>query len=85
MSYRQTTFVLVLGSAIAVAAAGCGGGGSKESESAKTACKAAATTKPTGLPAAFPVPGELTFTQATKDGPTVVTSCQPRPAPSSFR
>lgn len=72
MSYRQTTFVLVLGSAIGIAAAGCGGGGSKESESAKTACKAAATTKPTGLPAAFPVPGELTFTQATKDGPTVV-------------
>ena len=72
MSYRQTTFVLVLGSAIAAAATGCGGGGSKESKSAKTACKAAATTKPTGLPAAFPAPGELTFTQATKDGPTVV-------------
>lgn len=72
MSYRQTTLVLVLGSTIAIATAGCGGGGDKESEGAKTACKAAATTKPTGLPAAFPVPGELTFTQATKDGPTVV-------------
>jgi hypothetical protein len=58
--------------------AGCGGDDKKAgsassgSEGAKTACKAPATTKPTGLPAAFPVPGELTFTQVRKDGPTVV-------------
>jgi len=72
MSYRHTALVLLLGSTLALAAAGCGGEGEKESEGAKTACKAAALTKPTGLPAAFPVPGELTFTQAQKDGPTVV-------------
>ena len=58
--------------AVALLAAGCGGGGNKESEGAKTACKAAATTQPTGLPAAFPVPGELTFTELRKDGPTIV-------------
>ena len=69
------TYRVVLAGAVAslavMTAAGCGGGGDKESEGSKTACKAAAITK-TGLPAAFPVPGELTFTQATKDGPTVV-------------
>jgi hypothetical protein len=58
--------------AVALLAAGCGGGGKKESEGAKTACKTAATTQPTGLPAAFPVPGELTFTEVRKDGPTNV-------------
>ena len=62
---------------IALFAAGCGDGDSesekeKESEGARTACVAPATTKPTGLPAAFPVPGELTVTEARKDGPTVV-------------
>jgi hypothetical protein len=41
-------------------------------ESAATACKAPATSQPTGLPAAFPVPGELTFTSVRKDGPTIV-------------
>jgi ABC-type glycerol-3-phosphate transport system substrate-binding protein len=58
--------------AIALLAAGCGGSGDKESEGAKTDCKAEATTKPTGLPAAFPVPGELTFTDVRRDGPTIV-------------
>jgi hypothetical protein len=72
--------------ALAMLAPGCGGsdkksagGGTtestaaaKESEGANTACKAPATTKPTGLPAAFPVPGELTVTQVRKDGPTIV-------------
>ena len=58
--------------AITVLAAGCGGGESGESESAATACKAPATSQPTGLPAAFPVPGELTFTSVRKDGPTIV-------------
>ena len=65
--------------AMATLAAGCGsdkksGEGDKggESESARTACKAAATSKPTGLPAAFPVPGELTVTQVRTDGPTRV-------------
>jgi hypothetical protein len=63
----------------AVMVAGCGGGDEnesgekeKESERAKTACKAPVTTKPTGLPAAFPAPGELNFTQVRKDGPTIV-------------
>jgi hypothetical protein len=58
--------------AIALVAAGCGGGGKKESEAGKTECRKEATTKPTGLPAAFPVPGELTFTDVRKDGPTLV-------------
>ena len=71
--------------ATGVFAAGCGGGNdsssttgstgaasSEETENAKTACKAPATSKPTGLPAAFPAPGELTVTQVRKDGPTIV-------------
>ena len=63
--------------AMALFAAGCGDDDSSdeekaESEGAKTACKAPATTKPTGLPAAFPIPGELTITQVRKDGPTNV-------------
>src|SRR3954452_24367969 len=41
-------------------------------ESARIACKKPATAKSTGLPAAFPVPGELTVTEVRKDGPTVV-------------
>ncbi len=70
-----------VGMAGALLAAGCGGGDKKESatrpdpgesEGARTACKAPATTKPTGLPAAFPVPGELTVTQVRKDGTTDV-------------
>lgn len=44
----------------------------RESEGSKTACKAPATTDETGLPAAFPMPGELTVTQVRKDGPTNV-------------
>jgi hypothetical protein len=63
-------FAALLG--VALLAAGCGGSGDKESEGAKTECKADATTKPTGLPAAFPVPGELTFTEVRRDGPTIV-------------
>ncbi len=65
--------------AIALFAVGCGdddkkpvAAGNEESEGAKTACKAPATTKATGLPAAFPIPGELTITEARKDGPTNV-------------
>ena len=58
-------------------AAGCGGSDNKkssdsESESASTACKASALKGASGLPAAFPIPGELTLTKTTKDGPTVV-------------
>jgi len=64
--------------ATAALAAGCGSSDKKSSDadagesSAKTTCRVAATTKPTGLPAAFPVPGELTITQVRKDGPTIV-------------
>jgi hypothetical protein len=57
--------------AIALLATGCGGG-DEESESGKTECRTEATTKPTGLPAAFPVPGEVTFTEVRQDGPTRV-------------
>jgi hypothetical protein len=56
---------------VAVAAAGCGGG-DKESEGAKRACKGDATTAATGLPAAFPIPGEVTITLVRTDGPTKV-------------
>jgi hypothetical protein len=78
--------IAVLVIVIVVFVAGCGGSkkGSAEkaatptespraeAEGARTACKAPATTKPTGLPAAFPIPGELTISQVRKDGPTVV-------------
>ena len=76
MTYRRLALVLLLGLAVAIVAAGCGdaeqSSSSGESEGSATACKAAATSAPTGLPAAFPVPGELTFTGARKDGPTNV-------------
>jgi hypothetical protein len=71
MSYRVVAVGAVAALAVVIAA-GCGGGEDKESEGATTACKAAVLKKASGLPAAFPVPGELTLTQATKDGPTVV-------------
>ncbi|MEA2144931.1 MAG: hypothetical protein QOG59_518 [Solirubrobacteraceae bacterium] len=65
--------------AIAVFAAGCGSGSKKsgttagtQAERIRTACNAPANTKPTGLPAAFPLPGELTVTHVRKDGPTIV-------------
>jgi hypothetical protein len=65
--------------ALTVAVAGCGGDkkdsgadADQQTEGAKIACKAPATAKPTGLPAAFPVPGELTITEVRKDGPTNV-------------
>jgi hypothetical protein len=61
--------------AAAFFATGCGESESekeKESEGARTACKAPAATDETGLPAAFPIPGELTITQVRKDGPTNV-------------
>ena len=76
MTYRRIGLAMLLGLVAAIAAAGCGkaeqsSGG--ESESSKAPCKAAATrSKPTGLPAAFPVPGELTFTEVRKEGPTNV-------------
>ena len=76
MTYRRMALALPLGLAVTIIAAGCGdaekssSGG--ESEGSKLACKAAATSAPTGLPAVFPVPGELTFTEVRKDGPTIV-------------
>jgi hypothetical protein len=75
MTYRRIGLVLLLGLVVSIAAAGCGDAqksSSAEPESSKAACKAAATNRPTGLPAAFPVPGELTFTEVRKDGPTNV-------------
>jgi hypothetical protein len=58
--------------AVALVVAGCGGDGEKESEGARTDCRTEATSDPTGLPAAFPMPGELTVTEVRKDGPTNV-------------
>ena len=73
--------------ATGVFAAGCGGddnnsstsapaatqtqAAGSESEGAKLACKGQAI-QDSGLPAAFPAPGELTFTQSRKDGPSTV-------------
>jgi hypothetical protein len=63
---------------IGLFAAGCGDDEKSESEGAeseggaKVACVADATTDETGLPAAFPIPGELTVTEVRKDGPTNV-------------
>jgi hypothetical protein len=62
--------------ALGLFAAGCGDddksseGG--ESEGAKTACKADALSGDSGLPAAFPIPGELTLTETSKDGPSTI-------------
>jgi hypothetical protein len=64
----------------ALLAQGCGSGSNEgtdsgakqEADSAKTTCKAPATSRKTGLPAAFPIPGEMTVTQVRKDGPTIV-------------
>ena len=67
----RVTLLFAAVPAIALLAAGCGGG-DKESERAKTECRKEATSQPTGLPAAFPVPGEVTFTQVRRDGPTIV-------------
>jgi hypothetical protein len=58
--------------AVTLIAAGCGGDGEQESESARTECKREATSRPTGLPAAFLFPGELTITEVLKHGPTNV-------------
>jgi hypothetical protein len=62
---------------IGMFAAGCGDDeGENESGASaggtKTACVADAATGETGLPAAFPIPGELTVTEVRKDGPTNV-------------
>jgi hypothetical protein len=58
---------------LALLAAGCGNSsGTKESEGPKAACKKTPLTGDTGLPAAFPAPGELHFTQKRQDGPTLV-------------
>ena len=51
--------------AVVVLAAGCGG-----EKVSRTACKAPATSASTGLSASFPVAAELTFTAASKDGPS---------------
>jgi hypothetical protein len=76
MSRRQLSAFAALAGLLVLVAAGCGGGGEKEEsaaeEGAKTACKAPATTEATGLPAAFPIPGELTLTSVRKDGPSNV-------------
>jgi hypothetical protein len=70
---RRSLVLPALLLALLAVAAGCGGSSaSQASEGAKLACKAPATDQPTGLPAAFPVPGELTFTEVRKDGPTNV-------------
>ena len=76
MTYRRILLASLLGLLLAIFAAGCGdaekssSGG--ESEEGKAACRAPATTDPTGLAAEFPVPGEVTFTAVRKDGPTNV-------------
>jgi hypothetical protein len=62
---------LLLG--VALLAAGCGSADKGEaSERAATACKGPALSGDSGLPAAFPIPGELTLTQTREDGPSTV-------------
>src|SRR3954452_16707535 len=41
-----------------------------EEKEAKSTCKEAATSKPTGLPSSFPKPAQLTITAVRKEGPT---------------
>src|SRR4051812_2604247 len=41
-----------------------------EEEEAKSSCREPATSKPTGLPASFPKPEQLTITGVRKEGPT---------------
>ena len=43
-----------------------------ESEGARSACTGGDVVRNTGLPAAFPAPGELKITTVRKDGPTIV-------------
>jgi hypothetical protein len=76
---NRTNAAIMATLALAVLAAGCGGSDKSSSSSSgtqsgriRTACNAPANTKPTGLPADFPLPGELTITTVRKDGPTVV-------------
>jgi hypothetical protein len=73
---RRSMSVGMAAGVMSLLATGCGGDkkdskGSSDAES-RTACKAPAASKPTGLPAAFPIPGELTISQVRKDGPTNV-------------
>ncbi|HZO61767.1 MAG TPA: hypothetical protein VFB35_02185 [Gaiellaceae bacterium] len=73
----RARFVLIAGVLLGAVllAAGCGSSGEdkdKESEGARTACKAPALSGDSGLPAAFPIPGELTLTRTRKDGPSTV-------------
>jgi hypothetical protein len=76
---RRLISATIAALAAALLAAGCGGS-DKNSSSTTTAqaqrirssCNGPANTKPTGLPADFPVPGELTITTVRKDGPTIV-------------
>jgi hypothetical protein len=65
--------------ATALFAVGCGsddksseneGGGGEETT--RSACTGGTAVKDTGLPPAFPQPGELTITKVQKDGPTIV-------------
>lgn len=76
MPAMTTTRLAPAFAALALLTAGCGSGkdegGGEATEGAKAACRADATAQPTGLPAAFPLPGELTITRVRKDGPTNV-------------
>lgn len=69
-------------SALLLAFAGCGGEGEseaeKEAESARSEafapiCELTSPIPDTGLPADFPVPGDVTFVKSAKAGPSVVT------------
>jgi hypothetical protein len=72
----MTNRLVCAGVVLALLAAGCGDSESEaekeQSEGARTACTAPAAAGQTGLPAAFPLPGELTITEVRKDGPTIV-------------
>ena len=77
---RRSLLLIVLSALSAPALAACGGGESeaeREAEEARSEafapiCEMSDVIADTGLPADFPVPGDVTFVKAEKAGPSVV-------------
>jgi hypothetical protein len=79
---RIPAFLLLVVAAmtLGIALAACGGGESEEDEAAEEArseafapiCEMTAMSGETGLPAGFPVPGEVTWVKSEKAGPSTI-------------
>jgi len=79
---RLPAFLLLLVAAMTMglSLAACGGGGESEDEESEEArseafapiCEMTAMSGETGLPAGFPVPGEVTFVKSEKAGPSTI-------------